>query len=137
MKCNTSLDWFNKGRPQLTFTSMTSFWCFYCWLWTYFTAFSRVSIVDSKLINVSCVFLLIFILLPVQLYWNNIGSNYSLFNLLIYLNIFWSQKKPLNLFSLSLTCNLIIHLILLTRQTVTCPNSTIATLEKDPKYVHS
>ena len=27
-------------------SSLTSFWYFYCWLWTYFTPFSSVSIVD-------------------------------------------------------------------------------------------
>ena len=32
---------------------MTSLWHFYCWLWTYLTAFSSVSIVDFKQVNVS------------------------------------------------------------------------------------
>ena len=33
--------------------SLTSFCCFYHWLWTYFTPFSSVSIVDFKQVNVS------------------------------------------------------------------------------------
>ena len=33
----------------------TSFWCFYCQLWTYFTPFSSVSVVDFKQVNVSWV----------------------------------------------------------------------------------
>ena len=33
----------------------TSFWCFYCWLWTYFTPFSSVSIVDFEQANVNWV----------------------------------------------------------------------------------
>ena len=32
--------------------SMTSFWCLYCWLWTYFTSFSSVSIIDLERVNV-------------------------------------------------------------------------------------
>ena len=44
---------------QLTFTfsksitSLTSFWCFDCYLWTYFTPSSSVSIVDFEQVNVS------------------------------------------------------------------------------------
>ena len=34
-------------------TSLTSFWCFYCKLWTYFIPFSSVSIVNFEQINVS------------------------------------------------------------------------------------
>ena len=32
---------------------MTSLWHFHCWLWTYLTAFSSVSIVDFKQVHVS------------------------------------------------------------------------------------
>ena len=32
-----------------------SFWCFYCYLWTYLTPFSSVSIVDFEQVNVSWV----------------------------------------------------------------------------------
>ena len=63
-----------KLRSQLTFTcskstkktcskltiktteqrqSLTSFWCFYCYLWKYFIPFSRVSIVDFEQVNFS------------------------------------------------------------------------------------
>ena len=35
--------------------SITSFWCFYCKLWTYFVPFSNVSIVDFEEVNVSWV----------------------------------------------------------------------------------
>ena len=35
--------------------SMTSFWCFYCYLWTYFTPFSSASIVNFEQVNVSWV----------------------------------------------------------------------------------
>ena len=31
---------------------LMSFWCFYCYLWTYFTPFSSASIVDFEQINV-------------------------------------------------------------------------------------
>ena len=34
-------------------TSKTSLWCFYCYLWTYFTAFSSITIVDFEEVNVS------------------------------------------------------------------------------------
>ena len=34
-------------------TSLTSFWDFYCYLWTHFTRFSSVSIVDFEQVNVS------------------------------------------------------------------------------------
>ena len=34
-------------------TRTTSFWCFYCWLWTYFTLMSSISIVDFWQVNVS------------------------------------------------------------------------------------
>ena len=34
-------------------TTVTSFWCFYCQIWKYFTLFSSVSIVDFKQLNVS------------------------------------------------------------------------------------
>ena len=34
-------------------TSLTSCWCFYCKLGTYFTPFSNVSIVDFEQVNVS------------------------------------------------------------------------------------
>ena len=44
-------------------TSLTSFWCFYCKLWTYFTHFSNDSIVDFEQANVSCD---VFILFPLQ-----------------------------------------------------------------------
>ena len=30
-----------------------SFWCLYCWLWTYLTSFSSVFIVDFEQVNVS------------------------------------------------------------------------------------
>ena len=43
---------------------MTSFWCFYCFLWTYFTPFPSVSIVHFEQVNVSWVMLFWFILLP-------------------------------------------------------------------------
>ena len=33
--------------------SLTSFWCFYCWLGTYFKSFSSVSIIDFEQVNVS------------------------------------------------------------------------------------
>ena len=36
-------------------TSLTSFWCFYCQLWTYFTPFSSTFIVDFEQVNVSWV----------------------------------------------------------------------------------
>ena len=31
--------------------SLTSFWCLYCWLWTYFTPCSIVSIVTFEQVN--------------------------------------------------------------------------------------
>ena len=34
-------------------TSLTLFWCFYCWLWTYFTSFSSVFIVNFEPVNIS------------------------------------------------------------------------------------
>ena len=37
-------------------TLLTSFWCFYCQFWAYFTRFSVVSIVDFEQVNVSWVF---------------------------------------------------------------------------------
>ena len=48
--------------------------------------------------------LLTSILFLVQLYWNNIGSNYSLFHLSISLNIFWSSKKSLKIVNVSYFC---------------------------------
>ena len=36
-------------------TPMTSFWCYYCWLWTYIIPFSIVSIVDFERVNISWV----------------------------------------------------------------------------------
>ena len=30
---------------------IASFWCLYCWLWTYFTPWSSVSIVNFQLVN--------------------------------------------------------------------------------------
>ena len=33
-------------------SSMTTFWCFYCWLWIYFTSFPSVSIVDFEQVHV-------------------------------------------------------------------------------------
>ena len=36
-------------------TSMTSFCCFYCCVWTYFTPFPSVSIVEFEHVNVSWV----------------------------------------------------------------------------------
>ena len=52
----------NKWVKNLTFTltqltfncSMTSFWCFCCYLWIYFTLFSSVNIVNFKQVNESC-----------------------------------------------------------------------------------
>ena len=37
-------------------TSLTSFRCFYCWLWTYFTPFSSVSIINFEQVNVSWIY---------------------------------------------------------------------------------
>ena len=36
-------------------TPVTSFWCFYCQLWTYFTPFSGVSLADFEQVHVSWV----------------------------------------------------------------------------------
>ena len=41
------------NHKDIKTTSMTSFWCLYCWLLTYFTPFSSVSIVDFEQVNVS------------------------------------------------------------------------------------
>ena len=43
-------------------TSSTSFWYFCCYLWTYFTPFSSVSIVDFEQVNISWEVNLIFFL---------------------------------------------------------------------------
>ena len=32
-------------------SQMASFWCLYCWLWTYFAPCSRVSIVNFEQVN--------------------------------------------------------------------------------------
>ena len=40
------LKWTNKDTRT---TSMTSFWCLYCWLWTDFTHYSGVSIAVLKM----------------------------------------------------------------------------------------
>ena len=32
-------------------SSMRSFWCLYCWLWTYFTHFSSLSLVNFEEVN--------------------------------------------------------------------------------------
>ena len=44
---------FKVNNKNTRTTSVTSFWGFYCWLWTYFTPFSSVFIVDFELVNVS------------------------------------------------------------------------------------
>ena len=41
-----------KNKNTIT-TSLTSFWCFYCELLTYFTPFPSVFIVDFEQVNVS------------------------------------------------------------------------------------
>ena len=45
--------------------SMTSFWRYHCWLWTYFTTCSSVSNVNFEQVNTSWVF---FISLPFEFY---------------------------------------------------------------------
>ena len=37
---------------KLAIKAMTSFWCFYCKLWTYFTLFSSVSVVNFEYVNI-------------------------------------------------------------------------------------
>ena len=43
----------NANNKSTRTTSMTSFCCFYCQLWTYFTPFSSVFIIDFEQVNVS------------------------------------------------------------------------------------
>ena len=40
-------------RVEICSNYMTSFWCFYCWLWTYFTPFSSASNGDFEQVNVN------------------------------------------------------------------------------------
>ena len=47
-----SCEKFKVNNKNTRTTSRTSFWCFYCSLWTYFTTFSGVFIVDFKQVNV-------------------------------------------------------------------------------------
>ena len=48
------------------YTSISSFWCLYCLLWTYFTPFSSASIVDFEQVNVCFVVNLSDVAIP---YW--------------------------------------------------------------------
>ena len=45
----------NRNTRSWSLTSLTSFWCFYCRLLTYFTPFSRVSIVEFEQVNINWV----------------------------------------------------------------------------------
>ena len=42
---------FKVNNKDTRTTSMTSFWCFYCELWTYSTPCSSVSIVNFEQVN--------------------------------------------------------------------------------------
>ena len=44
---------FKVNNKNIRRTSMTSFWCSYCYLWTDFTAFSSVSIGNFEHVNLS------------------------------------------------------------------------------------
>ena len=46
---------FKVNNKNTRATSMTSFWCFYCSLLTYFISFPSVSIIDFEQVNVSWV----------------------------------------------------------------------------------
>ena len=48
---------FKVNNKETRTTSMTSFWCIYCELWTYFTPFSSVFTVDVEQVNVYWEFL--------------------------------------------------------------------------------
>ena len=56
----TPLHWWPRSGVNFTKSNtppwVTSFWCCYCYLWTNFTPFSNVSIVDFKQVNVSWVY---------------------------------------------------------------------------------
>ena len=43
---------FKVNKKDTRMTSMTSFWCLYCFLWTYSTLFSSVSIADVELAGI-------------------------------------------------------------------------------------
>ena len=43
---------FKVNNKNTRTTSLTSFWCFYCQLQTYFAPFSRISIADFEQINI-------------------------------------------------------------------------------------
>ena len=45
---------FKVNNENIRTTSMTSFWCFHCKLWTYFTPFSSVSIVNFQHVIAGC-----------------------------------------------------------------------------------
>ena len=42
---------FKVNNKNTRTTSIKSFWCFSCYIWTYFTPFSNVSIVDFEQVN--------------------------------------------------------------------------------------
>ena len=42
---------FKVNNKDTRMTPMVSFWCLYCWPWTYFTSCSSVSIVNSEQVN--------------------------------------------------------------------------------------
>ena len=46
---------FKVNNKNTKTTSLTSFWYFYCQLWTYFTAFFSISLVEFEHVNVSLV----------------------------------------------------------------------------------
>ena len=48
-KYKIALDWkYNNNDKRIAMTSMMLFWCLYCQLWTHFTPFSNVSLVDFE-----------------------------------------------------------------------------------------
>ena len=75
----------------MKYASMTLFWCFHCSLWTYFTSFCSVSIIDIKQVNVS-----------LDVNWRRLGecidnSEHSYHNMLHTCPVFLS--KTLNMFA--------------------------------------
>ena len=71
-------------------TSVTSFWCRYCWLWTNFTHCSDVFIVDFELVNASKVGITELFVLYKSVYWSLYDGNiiFKWVNKFIY----WGQK---------------------------------------------
>ena len=78
--------------------SLTSFWCCYCWLLTYFTPFFSISIVDSEQVNFS---------------WEKCVQNPSLF---VIITIIISPPK------LHLTCLPVFWIHWYSRSSGTCRN---------------